>query len=240
MNTKHLKKGDELPSSSSGRVRFYNMRYCPFAKRTRMVLWHKKIPHDVININLKDKPDWFFDKNPFGTVPAIERDNDIIFESAVCNNFLEEEYEGASLIPSCKKQRYHERMLMDAFGSVIPKIHTIVTGQNIDEAIENFMKSFQHFEKEIANRKFFGGDEISMLDIHIWPFIQKISVFEEIKEMEILKKLPNTSKWISNMLTVDCVQKTHTVGLNKYLHDVILGEKVDYDYKIEDDPILEA
>ena len=28
--------------------------------------------HEVVNINLKDKPDWFLDKNSKGSVPTIE------------------------------------------------------------------------------------------------------------------------------------------------------------------------
>ena len=45
----------------------------------------KKIPYECVNINLKDKPDWFFDLNPGGKVPVIEQpDGTVIYESAVC------------------------------------------------------------------------------------------------------------------------------------------------------------
>ena len=45
----------------------------------------KKIPYECVNINLKDKPDWFFDLNPVGKVPVIEQpDGTVIYESAVC------------------------------------------------------------------------------------------------------------------------------------------------------------
>ncbi len=35
------------------------MRFCPFAERTMLVLLAKKIPFNVINVNLKKKPAWF-------------------------------------------------------------------------------------------------------------------------------------------------------------------------------------
>ena len=28
--------------------------------------------HEVVNINLSEKPDWYLDKNPVGTVPTLE------------------------------------------------------------------------------------------------------------------------------------------------------------------------
>jgi glutathione S-transferase len=35
------------------------MRFCPYAERTMLVLLAKGIPFDVVNINLKKKPEWF-------------------------------------------------------------------------------------------------------------------------------------------------------------------------------------
>ena len=54
-------------------------------QRTQLVLSAKGIPHECININLKDKPEWFFELNPIGKVPVIEHPNGkVIYESAVC------------------------------------------------------------------------------------------------------------------------------------------------------------
>lgn len=36
------------------------MEYCPFAQRARLVLRAKGVPHDVVNINLINKPEWYF------------------------------------------------------------------------------------------------------------------------------------------------------------------------------------
>ncbi|KAH1003457.1 hypothetical protein HUJ04_003380 [Dendroctonus ponderosae] len=37
---------------------------CPFAKRVRLVLKAKNLPHDIVNINLQDKPEWYFKIHP--------------------------------------------------------------------------------------------------------------------------------------------------------------------------------
>lgn len=239
MNTKHLRKGDDLPSSKPGAVRIYNMRYCPFAHRTKMALWHKRIPHDTINVNLKDKPDWFFEKNPYGTVPIIERDDEVIYESAACNFFLDGEFDSDSLTPTNKKEKYHQRMLMDAFSNVIPKIIGLIRSEDKDEALDLLIKSIQPFEKEVANKKFFGGSEISMLDIHTYPFLERLRLMEDIFHFEAFKRLPNLRNWVDNMQSVDCVKKTDMGdGLVKYLKAFGSGESPEYDYKIEEDPIL--
>ena len=44
----------------------------------------KGVSIDIININLRDKPDWFVEKiNPHGKVPVIEHDGNIIRESLI-------------------------------------------------------------------------------------------------------------------------------------------------------------
>ena len=59
--------------------------YCFVLQRTRLVLAAKGIEYECININLKDKPEWFFDVNPVGKVPVIEHpDGKVIYESAIC------------------------------------------------------------------------------------------------------------------------------------------------------------
>lgn len=51
--------GSEKPTEVEGQGRLYSMAYCPFAHRIRLVLSLKQIPHDIVNINLQNKPQWF-------------------------------------------------------------------------------------------------------------------------------------------------------------------------------------
>lgn len=43
------------------------MKFCPFAQRVRLVLLVKNIPHDIVNVDLKNKPEWLFTMQPEGT-----------------------------------------------------------------------------------------------------------------------------------------------------------------------------
>lgn len=58
--------GSQEPPRVEGLLRLYSMKFCPFAQRARLVLNAKGIPHDVVNINLMDKPEWYFKIHPEG------------------------------------------------------------------------------------------------------------------------------------------------------------------------------
>lgn len=55
------------------------MLFCPFAERSRIILKIKNIPHEIVNVDLKKKPEWFIDLYPAGKQSKfnIKTDNTI-------------------------------------------------------------------------------------------------------------------------------------------------------------------
>jgi len=79
--------------------------------------------HETVFVNLRRKPDWLFERNPLGLVPILEYKGNVVYESAVCNEFLEETFPGSStgtrdLLPSCPKERATMRFLLQKFDRV--------------------------------------------------------------------------------------------------------------------------
>ena len=76
--------------------------------------------HEVININLKNKPDWFFEKNPFGLVPVLETSKgQLICESPITCEYLDEAFPGKKLMPSDPYERAVQKMLLEQFSKVL-------------------------------------------------------------------------------------------------------------------------
>jgi len=74
-------------------------------------------------VNLVNKPGWLFERNPLGLVPVLEYKGSVVYESAVCDEFLEKAYPGSStgshaLLPSCPKRMAAMRLLLSKFDKV--------------------------------------------------------------------------------------------------------------------------
>ena len=72
--------------------------------------------YETININLQSKPAWFLDSiNPLGQVPALQLNDTIVYDSLICNDYLDEVYPGDRLVPSDPYLRTRDKMLMEHY-----------------------------------------------------------------------------------------------------------------------------
>ena len=74
--------------------------------------------HETINIHLQKKPEWYFDINPRGKVPSIEKNGDILYESDITSNYVDEVYGGKKLTTSDPLKRAQEHILLGHFNDV--------------------------------------------------------------------------------------------------------------------------
>lgn len=89
---------------------------CSHYKIDFIFLLHR---HEIVNINLKDKPDWFLEKNPFGTVPVLETSSgQVIYESPITCEYLDEAYPEKKLLPSDPFERAQQKMLLEIYSKV--------------------------------------------------------------------------------------------------------------------------
>ncbi|XP_075698505.1 glutathione S-transferase omega-1-like [Rhinoderma darwinii] len=210
-----LAKGSAAPGPvPEGLIRLYSMRFCPFAQRPRLVLLAKGIQHEVVNINLKSKPDWFLEKSPLGLVPSLETaDGKIIYESPIICDYLDEAFPGTKLTPADPYQKAQQKILLEQFSGVTSALYKIMfakkDNQDTTELKAQFFEKFQKFEEALSKRNtpYFGGESVSMIDYMIWPWFERFTI---IGVFEFLQKTPLIKAWYELMLQDPAVKETFT------------------------------
>ncbi|XP_066997064.1 pyrimidodiazepine synthase [Anabrus simplex] len=180
MSVKHLGKGSVNPPLEKGKLRLYSMRFCPYAQRVHLVLDAKKIPYDVVNINLTEKPEWLVEKSPLGKVPVIElEDHGTLYESLVICDFLDEKYPERPLHYKDPFKKAKDKIAIEFFNKVISamyKVHYHSSSSSLsEEHLEEFFGALEYYERELVQRgkPFFGGTRPGMLDYMIWPWCER-------------------------------------------------------------------
>ncbi|XP_069970736.1 pyrimidodiazepine synthase isoform X2 [Penaeus vannamei] len=218
METKHLSTGSTCPPQEPGVLRCYSMKFCPFAQRTRLILVAKNVKHDIVNVNLKTKPEWLFEKNPLGKVPALEKDGKMLFESLVTCDYLDEAYPEPPLYPTDPWQKAHDRVFMELWSKVTGPMYKVYFAKGDQEAlakaVEDIQAGLSLFETELDKRTtmFYGGEKPGMLDYMIWPWVERLPMAEMMAGgLKVFQQetFPKLSSWMEAMIQDKVVQATY-------------------------------
>ncbi|XP_032890359.1 glutathione S-transferase omega-1 [Amblyraja radiata] len=168
--------------------------------------------YETININLLDKPDWFFEKNPLGLVPVLETSsNQLIYESPITCEFLDESYPKRRLLHADPYEKARQKMLWEHFSKVIGCIFKITMARKASEDTSKLEEEFQsklgYFEQHLAGAKtrFFGGDSVTMTDYMLWPWFERL---DALSVTNFLDLSPALGTWTHAMLEDAAVKAT--------------------------------
>ena len=158
MSLKHLADGSEFPALK-GKLRVYSMKYCPYAQRARLVLIHKKIPFEEVNINLSKKPKWYLELNPAGAVPCLHiEQGKAIPESLIVAEYLDAAYPNDKLIPADPYTNAQHKLIVEAFSNkVITNFYKILRNSEPD-ADKAMLDGLEHVVEKKLTGNYFGGN----------------------------------------------------------------------------------
>jgi pyrimidodiazepine synthase len=212
-----------------GQLRLYGHRFCPYVYRVRLVLAAKKIPHEVLNIHLQKKPIWLAEKNPNTKVPIIEKDGNILYESAIVSDYLDETYPGVKLLSTDPLEKAKGRILVENTGKLNGSLVAAVKNPE-PSAHDAIYKEILYYENELAARgtDYFNGQNPGMTDYMLWPSFEWLPLLPEWHDNVGAKfdKLPHISKWNEKMRANPVVQEC-TTGLSllsQYFKGHIAGD----------------
>ncbi|XP_055321161.1 pyrimidodiazepine synthase-like [Sitodiplosis mosellana] len=241
-NTKHYRKGDEKPVfPNDGIYQLYSMRFCPYVARIHLVLDSKNIPYHTVNIHLNDKPDWLFEANPLGKVPAlqlVDKPNaPFVYESLLIAEYLDEVHPQNKLYPSDPLAKLQEKIWIERFSSIASKFYNIVDGVAQWNAIQN---DLDEFERELQRRgtTYFGGAKAGILDYAIWPWFQRTEVLDVIFGKGCTfseERFPKLTKWYKTLVENDDAVKKYNFPKEAYVkyYQSRCAGAVDYDVLVQ-------
>ena len=147
----------------------YDAPRCPYAARVRIVLAEKGVEVDVVEIDLSDRPDWLYEKNPKGRVPVLEEDDRPLAESAVLMEFLEERYPEPALLPPDPADRAAVRLLIFRADELTDPYYALRREEA--GAREQFDAELGRLDGLLAEQPYLSGAEYGLADIALVPWV---------------------------------------------------------------------
>jgi len=97
-------------------IKLYDFPQSPYCQKVRLVLAEKDLSYEKAFVDLTkggQKAPEFLRLNPYGKVPVLMDDDEIIYDSTVINEYLEDEYPHPPLMPTQSGERARVRIFED-------------------------------------------------------------------------------------------------------------------------------
>lgn len=171
---------------------------CPYVQRSVIALEEKGVDYEIEYIDLTDKPDWFLEKSPLGKVPLLLVGEDVLFESAVIAEYIEEVYPEPRLHPKDPLRKAKHRAWIELASTFNADLHRMAVATEKGKVIEICQKvkqKLQRFE-EIIEAEYFSAEGFSLVDASIAPALMRLNWIDELKaELELFDGLTKVSAW---------------------------------------------
>jgi glutathione S-transferase len=170
---------------------------CPYVQRAAIVLAEKAVPFERVNIDLYDKPAWFLAISPLGRVPVLRVGAEVLFESAVIAEYLEETQE-PRLHPADPLEKARHRAWIEFAATLLDDTWVIETGKDeaaFDARRATMRGKFERVEALPGLGHFFAGDRFSIVDAAFAPVFRYFDTFDRMAPLGILDGLPRIATW---------------------------------------------
>ncbi len=136
---------------------------CPYAHRTRALLTQLEKPFEPVVVDLSNKSPEFLALSPAGTVPLLDDDGFVLFESAVINEYLAEKFAWPDALSRDVKERARERLAMKRFDDVlVPLFFGSIKNPAVDDSRPNWKR-----EVELVGEAVRGKSPRSLIGLHL-------------------------------------------------------------------------
>jgi len=184
---------------------------CPFVQRSVITFKTKNSPFDLIHIDLSEPPEWFIELVPTAKVPALLFNDDVLFESAVINEYIDEN-DGQRLQEKSHWERAQERAWINFVDELIFDQYAMLIASNEkDYEIEKdkFISKLLILGNK-TGKQYFSNDSFGLLDAAAAPVFTRLmltpSIYEELKLK--CNEQSDLINWIENLIQLKAVKES--------------------------------
>jgi glutathione S-transferase len=189
-------------------IKLYTYPASSNSRKVRVVLLEKGLEFERVTIDLskrEQKSPEYLKIHPYGTVPALDDEGFVVYDSTVINEYLEDEYPYPPLMPKDSEGRARARLMEDlrdshfnpASGQLNRELRKPEAERDpkiIELARAKITECFDRIEKELEGRDYLAGP-FSLADI---AFIPNIDTLDRI-QIEVDPKYKNIHAWIARL-----------------------------------------
>ncbi|MBM3613825.1 MAG: glutathione S-transferase family protein [Alphaproteobacteria bacterium] len=188
-------------------VEIFSAEVCPYAHRTRLALLEKGVDFTLTEIDLKHKPAWFKDVSPYGKVPSVRVGKDIVYESAIINEYIDEVFPNPPMMPKDAGRRALARIWIDFCNTRLNvTTHGLLRALDSETQVRlrteldghlRFMET-EGFAK-MGPGPYWMVEGVTLVDVAYYPSFERFCNIEHYRDYLIPEDCVRLKAWIAGM-----------------------------------------
>jgi glutathione S-transferase len=190
-------------------IQLYDYPQSPYCQKVRIVLAEKDLSYEKIFVDLpkggQKSPD-FLRLNPYGRVPVLVDEDEVVYDSTIINEYLDDEYPHPPLMPMQSGGRARARMLEDFADNsfTIPTSLLLAElqkpeGEGNGERIQRYraevLRVLELLERRLEGKEYLAGG-FSLADV---AFVPRLLILPNHLGIEVPGRLKNILAWIERL-----------------------------------------
>ena len=197
-------------------IKLYDFPQSPNCQKVKLVLAEKELSYETVFVDLMNNAQRsadFLRLNPYGKVPVLIDEEEVIYDSTIINEYLDDEYPHPPLMPTESDERARARLFEDfADNSFIPQSNVLATelsksaeqadAEQIQRYRSDLVRVLEFLDRHLEGKEYL-VQTFSLADL---AFIPRLLVLAPLG-VTVPDSLKNVVAWIERLRQRPSVQK---------------------------------
>jgi glutathione S-transferase len=189
-------------------IKLVSFILCPFVQRSVILLEKKQIHYQLEYIDLEQPPAWFRQLSPMGKVPLMMVDGEVLFESAVILDFLDESF-SPRFHPTDNLKRAQHKAWIEFGSNLLVMQHGMALAQD-RETLEGKRVDLEgellHLLTPLEQRLFGDPARFSLVDAAFAPLFMRLSLLAQFNPTAKIDYPAPVAEWAERLSSLPCVK----------------------------------
>jgi glutathione S-transferase len=186
------------------KIKLVSFALCPFVQRSVIVMREKRVDYEIEYIDLEQPPEWFLRLSPTGKVPLMLVDGEVLFESSVILDFLDETF-APRFHPVENIRRAQHKAWIEYGSSLLMGQYAIATAPDRDTLIEKktkFDRELGRLDQPLEAGLFGSAGKFTLVDAAFAPLFMHLRYQALFHEEGRIQMSAGVLSWAERLLSL--------------------------------------